>query len=67
LAAELQEAFADVEVRLIPSSGGVFEVQLDGSMVFSKKASRRHAEPGEVVGLIRDRFQPGGRAASSSR
>jgi selenoprotein W-related protein len=65
VAAELKDEFPDVEVRLIPSSGGVFEVQLDGSMVFSKKASRRHAEPGEVVGLIRERLQPGGRAASS--
>jgi selenoprotein W-related protein len=65
VAAELKEAFADIEVRLIPSSGGVFEVQLDGSLVFSKKASRRHAEPGEVVGLIRERLDPGSRAASS--
>jgi selenoprotein W-related protein len=40
-------------VRLIPSSGGVFEVEADGKLVFSKKASRRHAEPGEVVRLIR--------------
>lgn len=61
----MNEAFADVEVRLIPSSGGVFEVQLDGSLVFSKKASRRHADPGEVVGLIRERLDPGSRAASS--
>jgi selenoprotein W-related protein len=65
LAAELKQAFPDSEVRLIPSSGGVFEVQLDGALVFSKKASRRHAEPGEVVGLIRERLQHGGRAASS--
>jgi selenoprotein W-related protein len=65
LVAELKEAFADVEVQLIPSSGGVFEVQLDGSVVFSKKATRRHADPGEVVGLIRERLQPGDRAASS--
>jgi selenoprotein W-related protein len=41
-------------VRLIPSSGGVFEVEVDGKVVFSKKASRRHAEPGEVVRLIRE-------------
>ena len=54
-----------MEVQLIPSSGGVFEVQLNGSVVFSKKASRRHAEPGEVVGVIRERLDPGGRAASS--
>jgi len=41
-------------VRLIPSSGGAFEVEVDGKMVFSKKASRRHAEPGEVVRLIQE-------------
>jgi selenoprotein W-related protein len=41
-------------VRLIPASGGVFEVKVDGKVVFSKKASRRHAEPGEVVRLIRE-------------
>jgi selenoprotein W-related protein len=53
LAAELKQAFPDPEVGLIPSSGGVFEVEVDGELVFSKKASRRHAEPGEVVRLIR--------------
>jgi hypothetical protein len=31
----------------------VFEVKVDGSLVFSKKALGRHAEPGEVVRLIR--------------
>jgi hypothetical protein len=29
-------------------------VNLDGKRVFSKKASRRHAEPGEVLRLIRE-------------
>jgi selT/selW/selH-like putative selenoprotein len=52
LAAELKQAFPDVEVKLIESSGGVFEVALDGNLVFSKKAIRRHAEPGEVVKAI---------------
>jgi selenoprotein W-related protein len=42
-------------VRLIPSSGGVFDVKLDGQLVFSKKAIGRHAEPGEVVAAIRHR------------
>ena len=45
----------DTDVRLIPSSGGVFEVKVDGDLIFSKKALRRHAEPGEVVRLIRAR------------
>jgi selenoprotein W-related protein len=55
LAAELKEAWPDTDVRLIPSSGGVFEVKVDNELVFSKKALRRHAEPGEVVKLIRTR------------
>jgi selenoprotein W-related protein len=51
--AELKNEFPDAEVRLVPSSGGVFEVQVDGNLVFSKRALRRHAQPGEVVELIR--------------
>jgi selenoprotein W-related protein len=54
LAAEITHAFPDSDVRLIPSSGGVFEVTLDGELLFSKKASRRHAEPGEVLRLARE-------------
>jgi selenoprotein W-related protein len=42
-------------VRLIESSGGLFEVQVNGDLVFSKKALGRHAEPGEVVRLIEQR------------
>jgi hypothetical protein len=30
----------------------VFEVVVDGALVFSKKALGRHAKPGEVLGLI---------------
>ncbi len=32
------------DVRLIPGSGGVFEVMVDGDLVYSKKATGRHAE-----------------------
>ena len=53
MAAELKQVWPDTDVRLIPSSGGVFEVKADSELIFSKKALRRHAEPGEVVGLIR--------------
>ena len=38
--------------RLIPSSGGVFEVTVNGEKVFSKKAQGRHAEPGEVRAAV---------------
>lgn len=32
------------DVELIPSTGGVFEITVDGEPVYSKKASGRHAE-----------------------
>ena len=53
MVAELKSEWPDAEVTLIPSGGGVFEVTADGRLVFSKKALRRHAEPGEVVEAIR--------------
>ena len=53
MAAELTEAFSDMEIKLIPSSGGIFEVAIDGAVVFSKKRVGRHAQPGEVVEVVR--------------
>ncbi len=38
--------------ELIPAKGGVFEVTVNGELIFSKKALSRHAEPGEVRDLI---------------
>ncbi len=32
------------EIQLIPSKGGVFEVIVDGDLIFSKKDLGRHAE-----------------------
>ena len=39
---------------LVPSSGGTFDVVVDGTQVFSKRKVGRHAEPGEVLRLIRE-------------
>jgi selenoprotein W-related protein len=36
------------------SSGGVFEVTVDGSDLYSKRATGRHAEPGEVKRLLQE-------------
>ena len=41
------------EVKLIPSDGGKFEVTVNGKLLFSKSSTHRHAEPGEVLGLVR--------------
>jgi hypothetical protein len=42
----------------VPSSKGRFEVSLDGELVFSKAALKRHAEPGEVADLVRAKIGP---------
>lgn len=39
-------------MKLVPSSGGVFEVDVDGRLIFSKKSLGRHAHPGEVLELL---------------
>ena len=41
------------EIKLIPSDGGRFEVTVNGQLLYSKLATHRHAEPGEVLGLVR--------------
>lgn len=41
------------ELTIIPSRGGVFEVMVDGTLVYSKKATGRHAEYDEVLADIR--------------
>jgi selenoprotein W-related protein len=53
LAAEIAEHFPDADVQLLPSSGGRFEVALDGTPIFQKSKLDRHAEQGEVVRLLR--------------
>ena len=41
------------DLTLIPSKGGVFEVTVDGTLVSSKKATGRHADPNDIVAEIR--------------
>jgi len=40
-------------LTLVPSDGGRFELTVNGSLLYSKLETRRHAEPGEAVGLVR--------------
>jgi selenoprotein W-related protein len=41
------------DIKLIPSDGGRFEVTVNGQLLYSKLALHRHAEPGEVLGMVR--------------
>ena len=42
----------------MPAEKGRFEVTIDGELVFSKVALGRHAEPGEVAAIAREKMGP---------
>ena len=46
-------------LTLVTGTAGVFDVTVDGETIYSKKATGRHAEPGEVLRLFTDRFGNG--------
>jgi selenoprotein W-related protein len=51
----LADELIDVGIlsELIGSGGGVFEVEYEGKLVFSKKEQGRFPDPGEVVNIIK--------------
>jgi selenoprotein W-related protein len=55
LAADLLKEFEfqTESLKLVPSDGGRFEVSVNGDLIYSKLQTGRHAEPGEVVRLVR--------------
>jgi selenoprotein W-related protein len=52
LAAEIQQKFG-AEPELVKGRGGVFEVSVEGQLVFSKKQLGRFPEPGEIERQLR--------------
>ena len=48
---ELKNKFG-AEVELKASDGGVFEVVVEGELLFSKKGLNRVPEDGEIEGLV---------------
>ncbi len=44
------------ELTLVTGTKGVFDVIVDGETLYSKHATGRHADPGEVLHLFRARF-----------
>jgi selenoprotein W-related protein len=52
----LDEYRRDIEsLTLIPGSGGVFEVEVDGDLIYSKKETGRHTSWPEIQGSIEAR------------
>ncbi len=46
------------EVALVPGSGGIFEITLDGETLATNRETKRMPEAGEVKRLLRDRLAP---------
>jgi selenoprotein W-related protein len=60
IAQELLTTFpTELEVTLEPGFGGVFDVELEGAVIFSRAQSRRFPEPKELKQRIRDHVDPG--------
>jgi selenoprotein W-related protein len=41
------------ELVLVPSRGGVFEVEVDGTLIFSKRETGRHTEHDDILAEVR--------------
>ncbi len=69
LAQELLTTFAEElgEVSLQPSTGGVFEIRLDGETLWSHKAEGRFPEAKEIKQRVRDRIAPAKSLGHSDR
>jgi selT/selW/selH-like putative selenoprotein len=52
VAAELKQS-PGVEAKLVAGGGGVFDVTVDGKLVFSKKTTHRFPEAGEIGRLVK--------------
>jgi selenoprotein W-related protein len=47
------------ELDIVTGSKGIFDVEVDGDLLYSKHAEGRHADPGEVLARFRERVVPG--------
>jgi selenoprotein W-related protein len=61
MAQELLTTFADElgEVALLPGTGGVFEIHVDGQRIWSRQEQGGFPEIKQLKQLVRDRVAPG--------
>jgi selenoprotein W-related protein len=46
-------------LTFVTGSKGVFDVRVDGELIYSKGETGRHAEPGEVLALFEEKHGKG--------
>ncbi|MCP4749696.1 MAG: SelT/SelW/SelH family protein [Proteobacteria bacterium] len=45
----------EINEKLVPSGGGVFEVKVDGDLIFSKKKVGRFPDENEIIEVLKAR------------
>ena len=45
-------------VEVLAGTGGIFDVHVDGDLVFEKRMIGRYPQPEDVIPLVRDRIGP---------
>jgi selenoprotein W-related protein len=60
MAQELLTTFGDElgEVAVVPGSGGIFEVKLDGEVIATNQETKEMPDPAQVKRTVRDRVAP---------
>ena len=46
-------------LEIVPGKGGIFDVHVDGELVFTKSMIGRYPQPDDVVPLLRERLAAG--------
>ncbi len=46
-------------LEVVPGKGGIFDVLIDGELVFTKSMLGRYPQPDDVMPLILERIGPG--------
>ena len=51
----LKKNFKDVisEIELVESDGGAYEIRVNGDLIYSKLETGRHADPPEILELVK--------------
>jgi len=52
--AEAIEKEIGIKSKLVRSRGGVFEVEVDGKLIFSKKKEYRFPQNDEIINLLKE-------------
>ena len=47
------------DLRIIMGAKGIFDVVVDGDVLYSKSEAGRHADPGEVLALFTEHYGEG--------